>query len=570
MIAHVIPLTRLPRRFSFFDYRVPEGMTTATGDLVRISFRGRNITGIVLKTSEKTEQKKLAEIHAVITKNILTKNHLVRLEHIATCIQQSLASLLFSALPPFFETPSQKTFHRATRNITLKEEDTHTLRNIGAYIKQHHACAIQGDQETGIALAYLLAKSLTKNEQLLILVPRDRDAGFLESVLSHPHTKTVTGTTSQKERAYAFHAWRTGTLNVLIATKQSALWDAPCLKQVLILQAGNDEYANLRRNPKFDPREAARLLAKEHHASYISIDTLPRIEDCENSLFFSNTPAEDLSIISLKDRNEKTPHPLITASLLEAIKTASQSQKKVLLFLNRKGAAKRLQCTACGETPLCGTCGNLPTVRANDLVCGRCGTEMWIPKACPLCEKPKLTFVGVGGEKITADLQALFPNLRIQQVEKGNDRDWKTADIVVATEHFFANLAMPFTRYEFGLVADLMADLPVNGVDFRATEHTSRQALRLAFLAKRERATCIFQTWIPERFPEVLASAFIVEEEHKLRKQYKLPPFGTIYTTKEATIRNPETIPNDTFTYDGSYELCPTSLSSTNPTIDCA
>jgi primosomal protein N' len=553
MIAHVVPLTRLPRRFSFFDYRIPEGMTTTTGDLVRISFRGRNITGIVLKTSEKTEQKKLAEVHTVIVKDVITENHLARLERIATCMQQSLASLLFAALPPFFERPLQKTSHRATHNITLKEEDTRTLHNIGAYIKEHRSCAIQGDQETAIALAYLLAKSLVKNEQLLILVPRDRDAEILANVLSHPHTGIVTGTTPQKERAHSFYTWQKGTLNVLIGTKQAALWDAPYLKHVLVLQAGNDEYANLRRNPKFDPREAARLLAKERRASYISIDTLPRIEDCEDSLFLSNQPAPDLSIISLKDRNEKTPHPLITTSLLEAIKIASQSQKKVLLFLNRKGAAKRLQCTACGETPLCGTCGNLPTVRANDLICGRCGTEMWVPKACPLCEKPKLTFVGVGGEKITADLQTLFPDLFIQNVEKGNDRDWKTADIIVATEHLFANLITPFTRYGFGLVADLMADLPVNGVNFRATEHTSRQALRLAFLAKRERATCIFQTWIPERFPEVLASEFIIQEERKLRKQYELPPFGTIYTTKETTFRNPTTIPNDAFTYDGSY-----------------
>lgn len=556
MIAHVVPLTRLPARCSFFDYRIPEGMTVTLGDLVHVPFRGVAVLGIVIALAPESEQKKLANITSVQESHYVTSEHLALLTRISEHIGQSLASLLVATVPASTANTSPTLpSHTATRTITLKEEDKALLTRIGAFLKHQHQAALQGDQETGIALAFLLAKNLTTNEQLLLLVPRDRDAELLTRVIAHPKTGVITGTTPQRARSLLAAAWKSGACNVLIATKQGALWEPKNLKHVLVLQAGNDEYSNLRRNPKFDPREAARLVATAHGANYISIDTLPRIEDCTHAdnLLLEGAPPVTPTIVSLKDRTEKTPHPLLTASLLEAIKTASQSQKKVLLFLNRKGAAKRLQCTACGETPLCATCGNLPTVRANDLVCSRCGVEMWIPSECPLCGKPKLKFVGVGGEKVTHDLQTLFPQESVGMIEKSNDAAWKTANILVATEHVFANLLTPFTRMNFGLVADLMADLPVGGTDFRALEHTSRQALRLLALAKREQAQCIFQTWIPERFPDVLAPAFIIEEERKIRTRYQLPPFGTIIATKDRTLRNPQELPQESFTYDGTY-----------------
>lgn len=179
---------------------------------------------------------------------------------------------------------------------------------------------------------------------------------------------------------------------------------------------------------------------------------------------------------------------------------------------------------------------------------------MWIPEVCPMCQKARLKFVGVGGEKVVVDLKKLFPNLSIGFVEKRNDTAWKTADIVVATEHVFANLLVPFVRSRFGLVADLMADLPVGGVDFRATEHTSRQLLRLLFLAKREKAECLIQTWIPARLPDLIAPAFVITEELRIRQEYRLPPFGNIFITKTGTIRNPASAPDEPFVYDGKYE----------------
>ncbi|NBS68165.1 hypothetical protein EBT31_04525 [bacterium] len=556
MIAHVIPLTRLPARFTFFDYHIPQGMEVEIGDLVNITFRGISLQGVVRGIAKESTQKKLAALSKIKKKGILTSQDILRLETIAHLIGQSPSSLFCAAIPKYLsESPPLPLKKISPSSASISQEEIATAKEYLAVVEATKGiCALQGDSETGILLAQALAKRLKKGEQLLILVPRDRDAEILEKTLTAKNTQAITGSTKEKDRSAAFLAWKENRIEILIGTKQVALWSAPSLTHILVLQAGNDEYANLRRNPKFDPREAAKLLAVEQGAKYISIDTLPRIEDTGEGSWFT-TPSIPFTptFVSLSNRTEKTPYPLLTNTLVESIKTASQSQKKVLLFLNRKGAAKRLQCMACDQVPLCGTCGNLPTVRTEDLICDRCGTEMWIPENCPLCGKPKLKFVGVGGEKVVADLQKLFPHLSVGFVEKKNDTSWKTANIIVATEHIFANLLVPFTRYTFGLVADLMADLPVGSVDFRATEHTSRQLLRLAYLAKREKAECIIQTWIPERLPELVASKYVTEEELRVRRAYLLPPFGTIYKTSEQTLRNPLTPPSTSFILDASY-----------------
>lgn len=559
MIAHVIPVTRLPAHMHFFDYLVPQGMEVNLGDLVSISLRGVTLRGIVRDVDETSVHRKLSTLQSVLQKNILSQEDITRIETLAQHIGQSPANILHVALPKFGTvSSSQKTAPSSPPHHSPKisQHELPVLQELLKEIENNQTKphALQGDFETGIALAYLLTKRLQPHEQILILVPRDHDAHGAAQALGLKNIGVLTGTTNERERGALFASWHAGTLQTLICTKQGALWSGHTLRMIIVLHAGNDEYANLRRNPKFDPREAAKLLAEQTKAAYVSVDTLPRVEDAGEGSWLTPYTLPEPLFVSLKNREEKTPHPLLTASLLEAIKSASQSQKRVLLFLNRKKAAKRIQCKACGQVPLCGTCGNLPTVRANDLLCERCGTEMWIPETCPLCGKPKLTLVGVGGEKVAFDLQELFPELSVHTVEKDNDHAWLTANIVIATEHVFANLISPFVRSHFGLVADLMADLPVSGVNFRATEHTSRQLLRLLFFAKREQASCIIQTWLPDRLPSLVAPTFVLEEELRIRRAYMLPPFGKLFTTSTATLRNPNAIPNEPFIYDGSYQ----------------
>lgn len=290
MIAHVIPLTRLPARFSFFDYLIPEGLEVALGDLVLISFRGLILQGIVCDIVHESAQKKLAALKAVVRSNVLSKKDIERFFAISAAIAQSPSTLMQATLPkhlgksPSLQSPRTHAKSPQSPSVRISSDELPALQELIAFIKTHPHAALQGDFETGIALAHVLSSHLSPCTQLLILVPRDRDANILRAALKHDALAVVTGTTSEGDRAAIFCAWQKGKIQVLIGTKHIALWNAHKLAHVLILHAGNDEYANHRRNPKYDPREAARLLAKQYGANYVSVDTLPALRTVRKNI----------------------------------------------------------------------------------------------------------------------------------------------------------------------------------------------------------------------------------------------------------------------------------------------
>ncbi len=290
-------------------------------------------------------------------------------------------------------------------------------------------------------------------------------------------------------------------------------------------------------------------MSVQHGARLVFVDSLPRFEELVDTEILTpqtnNLPSDvpddvlidrDLEesltkplIVNLKNKLEYSGDPFLTETLQECIKNALQSQKKVLLFLNRKGVAKRLQCSDCGHLPQCGSCGNLPTVRLDDLVCDRCGMEMWIPKNCPSCGKPKIALKGIGGAKVASLLQENFPEHTVQRVEKGSVGNLD-ADILVVTEYFFSSCISLFEGKRFGLIADLGADIHLNGSGFRGAEMTARKLYRLIQYAERQKAECIIQTWLPDIVEPMLNLQAFVKTELALRKEYELPPYTTRIT----------------------------------------
>jgi primosomal protein N' (replication factor Y) len=384
---------------------------------------------------------------------------------------------------------------------------------------------IAGDRDIGLALAHVLRRK--RPGQMLILLSREREAELLSEYVKLGESVSILhGHTSPKDRARVVEAWRTGQLQTLIGTRNASLLPAHSLTTVLVLDSGNEEHINERRNPRFDAREAVKLLAQQHSAHVVYFDALPRLEEAVLApLVTTSSKAPDEIVINLGSSDELTAEPMLSDSVIYGIEKALQSQKKVLLFLNRKGVAKRLQCGKCGHIPVCGTCGHVPIVRHDDLVCLNCQTEMWIPAQCPACGKSKLTLRGIGGTKIVTTLQTLFPGASLGKIEKG-DVDNPTADIVVATEYFFSSYLEPFTAKRFGLVADLAADIALHASDFRGAEETARKLHRLINLAERQGAEVLVQTWLPDVLRPMLDVRKFVETELEIRKSYQLPPYS--------------------------------------------
>ncbi len=523
MIIEVVPLIKLPRRFSVFDYEAPDNV--GVGDVVRASFRRRPILAVVTGTKTASTEKRLLTIEHVASRAVLNQDDITRLFTIARANVQSpsaifsQAVLLAAAAPIPFVTPHRRISIDPARLPAIRFA-TNALKN--------------GSQTFQLSLdeSFLFTLAVRKHEkhQVLILVPRERDVAVVaQSLPLGANTAVWHGHIPERKRAELALAWRKGTIKTLIATRQASLLPAKQLGAVVVLEAGNDEHRSERRNPRFDARHAAKLLASQHTAKLALVDVLPRPEDIVGQTVSWNA-WERPELIDLTQRAERAQVPLISATLEEKIKTALQSQKKVLLFMNRKGVAKRLQCASCGHVPFCGTCGNYPTVRVDDLKCERCGAEMWLPKACPACGSPKIGMRGLGGARLEHDLKKAFPEANVARIEKGHPVS--QADILLATEYFFSGVQEPFTD-GFGLVADIMADIGFVSSDFRSGERVARKITRLMALAADNKAECVIQTFARVAVDPLLSPKAFLLDECQQRKRYNLPPFTTIANLHE-------------------------------------
>lgn len=516
----------MPRRFGFFDYEVPSTLTVSAGDVVRIPFRQRDVWGVVTDVLSQTTETRTRMILSKDPTFALNPKHITLLHSIALELGQSVSSVFATAFEGLLqEAPARITAPHNLSSPSIDIPTMETVKALLAYLGTEPACAAAIDDETSIVLAHALCK--TSSGQICVVVPRERDATRIATLLSTFAPAVLTGKTSLRSRNTIIRGWRSGALRVLVGTRQAALLSPHALEAVLVYQSGCDDHNAQRRNPYIDSRRAARALAAQYGARYVSCDPFPPVTRTEPIAPIPNEH-HDCTVVDVTHHGERTPYSLITQTLLDAIKLALHSQKKVILFLNRKGVAKRLECGACHHVPFCGTCGSLPTVRLHDLLCTSCGTEMWKPTVCPACQSPKIGLRAIGGEKLAAHCAELFPSATIATVAKGSPL--QEADITIATEFFWSSVYTPFQSYSFGVVAEVLADIGFTAGSYSGAEDTARRMARLMLFAKRKGATCIIQTVARDRLLTLLGASHAYQQERLAREKYHLPPFGVIVT----------------------------------------
>ncbi|MBP9827930.1 hypothetical protein KBC55_02125 [Patescibacteria group bacterium] len=521
MILAVYPLVPLPRGMRSFDYETALA-DLKRGDGVRVPFKGRSILAVVLEYRNVAETKhKLKEVESLHTRNLIRPELLDVYERLADALFLAPSTLLSAGSWQTQNGPIKQS--SKSSNATADSVTIDFAKAVQQSAEPKTRLSVTCDPRTALVATRAIA-STTKGT--LIITPQERDAMDCANTLALTNSALLHGHTTEKERAIILHAWQTGKISTLITTRAGLIANHPKLHTIIILNSGHDEHQNVRRNPRFDARELSYLFAKADGAALVMFDTLPRLEDHVRATQTITKSIETKPVvISLRSQEERSGKQLLTSSLESAIKDALQANKKVLLYFNRKGVGKRLQCQGCGHVPFCGSCGASPIVRLDDLQCETCGAEMWLPQTCPACHKPKLKLIGVGATKIEATLKDHFPSATIGRMEKGEPRR-ELADITIVTEYFFSAIFDPFAKYNLGVVADLMCDLGLYGTDFRMGEHLARHIARLTYLADRNKAQCFIQTYTSDAVEPLCDTEHFLATETEERRKYHLPPFG--------------------------------------------
>jgi|AMFO01.1.fsa_nt_gi primosomal protein N' (replication factor Y) len=383
--------------------------------------------------------------------------------------------------------------------------------------------------------------------QVLILVPEiGLTPMWLNRVASRfPNVGVWHSGLGERERQAVRH--RLGELDVVIGTRSALFLPLPRLAMIVIDEEHDGAFKQ-QDGIAYSARDAALLLAQELSIPVVLGSATPSLES------WRMAGDGHYSLLSLPDRiaahamqaAEVVDMRGVEAPVSEALKAALQqtldSGQQSILFLNRRGYAPALQCTACGDVPECPACTLRLTLhrRARRLRCHACGFSEPAPEICPHCGEMAYLPLGEGTEKIEEWLAHELPALRFARFDRdvmsSHNRLVETLDAfthgrldcLIGTQmlvkgHHFPNVT---------LVGVVNADLGVNLPDFRAGERWWQQMTQVTGRAGRgdHPGRVVIQTRSPEapwlfRLGEDQAEATL-NEELELRRMLSFPPYA--------------------------------------------
>lgn len=234
----------------------------------------------------------------------------------------------------------------------------------------------------------------------------------------------------------------------------------------------------------------------------------------------------------------------LSRSLREKIAGRLEKGEGVILLQNRRGFAPFVECADCGHTEMCDRCSVTMTyhLTRKHLRCHYCGRTRPMPDICPKCNGIALQLLGLGTQKVEAELARLFPQARVLRMDldtttRGGSHHRMLeafgagkADILLGTQMVAKGLDFPRVT----LVGVVSADTQLMMPDFRASERTFQLLTQVAGRAGRSTLAgeVVIQTHQPDHYAIRHArthdvTAFL-EEELAARRELDYPPYARI------------------------------------------
>jgi primosomal protein N' (replication factor Y) len=356
---------------------------------------------------------------------------------------------------------------------------------------------------------------------------------------------------SEGERADAWRALRSGVKRVAVGARSAVFAPVGNLGLIVIDEEHDASYKN-NEAPRYHAREVARVRARLTGARLImgsatpSPETMGRVGDRLTMIRLPERvgarPLPPVELVDLKT----APRLAIAGAVpwserLDSAMTAALDRRdQVLLLLNRRGFAARLQCPSCGAVSGCKRCSIALTVHQAPprLRCHYCAHEEPVPRACKACAHPVQRMQGVGTQQLEHFLVERFPAARLSRMDLDTtSTKWShhrileqfargEADVLVGTQMIAKGLDFP----DVTLVGVVDADTGLHLPDFRAAERTFQLLAQVAGRAGRgpKGGRVIVQTRNPEHHALVHATRHDTEgflrEELELRREPPYPP----------------------------------------------
>jgi len=567
-----------------FDYWIPEGLVVERGALVRVRLARRSLTGVVVDVAPSTEVPReklqpIAELRSELP--ALPADVLELARFVATYYQEPLGLALAQMLPPLASGAPRKT-RAASPQDAAATNSGGNARAVSQNPEQQRACAalrdvagsfapclLQGVTGSGKTEVYLsaAAERIAADGQVLILVPEiNLTPQFEERIrdaLPGRRTVTLHSRLSPAQRRANWCSAATGQADLVLGTRLAVFTPLPRLA-LIVVDEEHDPSFKQQDGVRYSGRDVAVWRARQRAVPVVLGSATPSLESLTHAqagryrwlkLPRRAAATARLPDVRLAGNRDAGSVEGIGAPLLEAIAARLARGEQSLVFINRRGFAVSLLCSACGWQAGCPRCSARLVVHREtvDLRCHHCGHIGRLVRTCPDCGNVDLVPVGYGTQRLERALAERFPQARIERIDRDSTRRKGAfsgvrervhageVDILVGTQMLAKGHDFP----RLTLVGVLGADNALYSGDFRATERVASLLFQVAGRAGRAdlAGEVIVQTDFP-RHP--LARALVAHDYESFaesllaeREAATLPPFACLaLLTAEATRRD--------------------------------
>ena len=554
-----------------FEYSVPEALQgmVEIGSVVKVPFgKGDRVrTGYVigLKDEPVYDKAKIKSIIEVSEKAISIESRLIRL---AQWMKEKYGCTLISALMTVMPVKEKVRERKAGIDIResipefrpidqLEEQQqkivddfTESLDKAEKRVSLLHGVTGSGKTEVYIRMAEEVIK---RGQDVIVLVPEialtyqtvARFGSYFQDSICILNSQLSKG-----EKYREFMKAMNGETHIMIGPR-SALFAPFRNLGLIIIDEEHDTSYKSDKTPKYHAREVAEKRAELEDARVVLGSATPSVLSYYKALNgeyklyelterVKGATLPEVEIVDLRDELAKGNRSIISQSLYEKLQNAFSRKEQAMLFINRRGFNTFVSCRSCGEAIKCPNCDvSLALHGKSRLMCHYCGYEEPMPTQCPGCSSKLIGGYGTGTEKLEAEINKLFPDIRTLRM----DRDTTTgkgshgaiikkfrdgeADCLVGTQMIVKGHDFPRVT----VVGNILADLSLFDTDYESAERTFDLLTQASGRAGRDEISgqVVIQTYQPEHYAITAAAVqdykAFYDYEIAYRKLLHYPPF---------------------------------------------
>lgn len=552
-----------------------------SGNLVSVPLGKRFIKGCVLESAlmENDFQtnfslEKIKPVQEKLENQInLDKSLLKLFQWMSSYYHYGLGPLLFDCLPKLLKRPRELNFLKGSGlpvEIMPNEDQARVIETIRPKLFLGFSkWLIHGITGSGKTLIYLnlIQEVLAKGKSVLFILPEiNLTPQFLETFKSHLSVPIYSYNSgiSQSDR---FGLWKLlqddDSSKIIIGVRSSVFLPIKNLGLIIVDEEHDQSLKQEDRCP-YNARDVALKRGSIHGIPVILGSATPSLESyfiftqgelVKNYFRLKKranlSPLPKIKFIDMKSKDEESCWPFKQESL-DQIRKALEKKEQVLVYVNRLGFARFLQCRSCGHKFSCPNCSlNLRYFHGkNEVSCNFCEYREPAPQICPICSNLKIHQKGFGTERLQIILSETFPGIKVERFDREElsspkkieqrlkDFNEKKIDILIGTQmiskgHNFKNT---------NLVLVLGTDAQMNFPDFRANERVYQQLVQVSGRSGRfgQESEVLIHTFdssnrVYSYLNDEISDEFY-QEELSIRDACNLPPFfkmAIIYFTSK-------------------------------------